>query len=39
MHVADRAGYECMGFVLTEGVECVERERVAECIYRWLYVV
>jgi hypothetical protein len=26
-------------FALAEGVECVERERVAGCIYRWVYVV
>jgi hypothetical protein len=26
-------------FALAEGVECVERERVAGCIYSWLYVV
>jgi hypothetical protein len=24
---------------LAEGVECVERERVARCIYSWVYVV
>jgi hypothetical protein len=26
-------------FALAEGVECVERERVAGCIYSWVYVV
>jgi hypothetical protein len=26
-------------FALAEGVECVERERVAGCIYNWVYVV
>jgi hypothetical protein len=26
-------------FALAKGVECVERERVAECIYSWVYVV
>jgi hypothetical protein len=26
-------------FSLAEGVECVERERVARCIYSWVYVV
>jgi hypothetical protein len=24
-------------FALAEGVECVERERVARCIYSWVY--
>jgi hypothetical protein len=27
------------GFALAEGVECVERERVARSIYSWVYVV
>jgi hypothetical protein len=26
-------------FALAEGVECVERERVAASIYSWVYVV
>jgi hypothetical protein len=26
-------------FALAEGVECVERERVAGSIYSWVYVV
>jgi hypothetical protein len=26
-------------FALAKGVECVERERVAGCIYSWVYVV
>jgi hypothetical protein len=27
------------GVALAEGVECVERERVAGFIYSWVYVV
>jgi hypothetical protein len=26
-------------FDLAKGVECVERERVAGCIYSWVHVV
>jgi hypothetical protein len=26
-------------FALAKGVECVEREMVAGCIYSWVYVV
>jgi hypothetical protein len=34
MRVASRAEYlSGWGFALAEGVECVERERVAGCIY------
>jgi hypothetical protein len=40
IHVASRAEYlSGWGFALAEGVECVERERVARSIYSWVYVV